>query len=89
MLNLRFIQDNPHLVIEKLKIKNFDASEIVKEIIDFYDRKRKLQGLADQAKAEMNIISKEIGKMMREGRKEEAGAARDKTSKLKENIRIR
>lgn len=87
MLNIRFIQDNPGLIIEKLKIKNFDASEIVNNIISLYDRKRKIQGLADQAKAEMNVISKEIGKMMREGRREDACAARDKTSKLKEYIK--
>jgi seryl-tRNA synthetase len=87
MLNIRFIQDNPELVIEKLKVKNFNASEVVKNIVDLYDRKRKIQGLADQAKADMNLISKEIGELMKEGRKEEAGAARDKTLKLKEAIK--
>ena len=87
MLNIRFIQDNPELVIEKLKVKNFNASEVVKNIVDLYDRKRKIQGLADQAKADMNLISKEIGELMKGGRKEEAGAARDKTLKLKEAIK--
>ena len=87
MLNIRFIQDNHELVIEKLKVKNFNASEVVKNIVDLYDRKRKIQGLADQAKADMNLISKEIGELMKEGRKEEAGAARDKTLKLKEAIK--
>ena len=54
MLNLKFIQDNPELVIEKLKKKNFDASGIVESITDLYVQKNKLQGQADQAKAEMN-----------------------------------
>jgi len=87
MLNIRFIQDNPELIIKKLKIKNFDASEIVNDIVDLYDRKRKLQGLADHARSEMNIISKKIGELMREGRREEAGAAREKTLNLKETIK--
>ncbi|MFV0269316.1 MAG: serine--tRNA ligase, partial [Draconibacterium sp.] len=87
MLNLKFIQDNPELVVEKLKRKNFDASEIVAQIIELYQQKNKLQGQADQAKAEMNKISKEIGMMFKDGKHEEANAAKERTSELKENIK--
>ncbi|WP_167619470.1 serine--tRNA ligase [Maribellus sediminis] len=87
MLNLKFIQDNPELVVEKLKKKNFDASSIVSEIIDLYKQKNSLQAQADNAKAEMNQISKEIGLLFREGKKEEAEAAKERTSVLKENIK--
>ncbi|WP_319499696.1 serine--tRNA ligase [uncultured Draconibacterium sp.] len=87
MLNLKFIQDNPELVVEKLKRKNFDASEIVSNIIDLYTKKNKLQGEADSAKAEMNKISKEIGMLFREGKHEEANAAKERTAELKENIK--
>jgi len=87
MLNLKFIQDNPELVIEKLKRKNFDATEIVGNITELYRQKNKLQNQADQAKAEMNKMSKEIGLLFREGKKEEADAAKERTSELKENIK--
>ncbi|NQU51686.1 MAG: serine--tRNA ligase [Bacteroidetes bacterium] len=87
MLNLKFIQDNPELVIEKLKRKNFDASEIVSTIIDLYRQKNILQSEADQAKSEMNKISKEIGLLFREGKAEEANAAKARTTELKENIK--
>ncbi len=87
MLNLKFIQDNPELVVEKLKRKNFNASEIVSSIIDLYTQKNKLQGEADSAKAEMNKISKEIGMLFREGKTEEANAAKERTAVLKENIK--
>ncbi|WP_372653097.1 serine--tRNA ligase, partial [Draconibacterium sp.] len=87
MLNLKFIQDNPELVVEKLKRKNFDASEIVSNIIDLNTQKNKLQGEADSAKAEMNKISKEIGLLFREGKHEEANAAKERTAELKENIK--
>ena len=87
MLNLKFIQDNPELVVEKLKRKNFDASEIVSNIIDLNTKKNKLQGEADSAKAEMNKISKEIGLLFREGKHEEANAAKARTAELKENIK--
>ncbi|QIA07062.1 serine--tRNA ligase [Draconibacterium halophilum] len=87
MLNIKFIQDNPELVVEKLKRKNFDASEIVSTIIDLYAQKNKLQGEADTAKAEMNKISKEIGQLFREGKQEEANAAKTRTAEIKENIK--
>lgn len=87
MLNLKFIQDNPELVVEKLKRKNFDASEIVFNIIELYKEKNKLQSEADGAKAEMNKISKEIGQLFREGKQQEANDAKARTSVLKENIK--
>ena len=87
MLNLRFIQDNPDLIIGKLKRKNFDASDIVKNIIDLYSQKNILQGQADQAKSELNKISKEIGLLFRDGKMQEAEIAKERTSVLKENIK--
>ncbi len=87
MLNLKFIQDSPGEVIEKLKKRNFDASEIVGSIADLYRRKNEAQQMAEQAKAEMNVISKEIGQLFREGKTAEADAAKSRTSALKETIK--
>jgi len=87
MLNLRFIQENPELVIEKLKKKNFDASQIVGQIIDLYKSKNEIQAKADQTKAEMNKLSKEIGQLFREGKQAEADSAKMRTSELKDSIK--
>ncbi|MBN1820086.1 MAG: serine--tRNA ligase [Prolixibacteraceae bacterium] len=87
MLTIKFIQENPELVVEKLKVKNFDASEIVHEILSLYEQKNRAQQNADQAKAEMNKLSKEIGLLFREGKTDEANQAKNRTSELKENIR--
>ncbi len=87
MLNLRFIQENPELVIEKLKKKNFDASQIVGQIIDLYKSKNEIQAKADQTKAEMNKLSKEIGQLFKEGKQAEANAAKERTSELKDSIK--
>ena len=87
MLNLKFIQENPELVVEKLKKKNFDAAPIVSAIKEFYGRKNQLQNQADQAKAEMNALSKEIGLLMREGKNEEAEKAKARTAEIKDNIK--
>ena len=87
MLNLKFIQDNPELVVEKLKRKNFDASEIVSNIIDLNTKKNKLQAEADAKKAEMNKLSKQIGMLYREGKKEEANTVTTTTTTIKEEIK--
>lgn len=87
MLNLKFIQDNPELVIAKLKRKHFDATEIVNKISELYRQKNKLQNQADQAKAEMNKISGEVGLLMRQGKKEEAEVAKVRTAEIKESIK--
>lgn len=87
MLNLRFIQENPDLVVEKLKKKKFDASAIVGQISELYKKKNEIQTKADQVKAEMNKLSKEIGGLMREGKQTEANAAKERTTELKDSIK--
>jgi seryl-tRNA synthetase len=87
MLTLRFIQENPDEVIRKLKTRNFDASVIVGEIVAFYERKNQVQKKADQEKSEMNNLSKEIGLLFREGKREEADKMKERTTQLKESIK--
>ncbi|MFV0346240.1 MAG: serine--tRNA ligase [Bacteroidales bacterium] len=87
MLNLKYIQDNPQEIIEKLKIKNFDAEKIVADIIELYQEKNKIQSDADNAKSKMNTIAKDIGMLMQAGQKEEAENAKTQTARLKEQIK--
>jgi len=87
MLNLKFIQENPELVISKLKKKNFDATSIVLKITELSGKKNEIQNNADQFKAEMNKISKEIGILMRDGKNDKAQAAKTRTGELKDSIK--
>ena len=87
MLNLKFIQENPELIITKLKKKNFDASSIVQQITQLSGKKNEIQNNADQCKAEMNKISKEIGLLMRDGKTDEAETAKKRTAELKDSIK--
>jgi seryl-tRNA synthetase len=87
MLNLKFIQENPELVIAKLKKKHFNASEIVVQITGLSVKKNEIQANADQCKAEMNKISKEVGLLMRDGKTDEANAAKNRTAELKDTIK--
>lgn len=86
MLNLKFIQENKETVIERLAIKNFDARESVEKIIYLDGERRKLQQDSETKQARMNTIAKEIGNLMKAGKKEEAEKARQETTQLKEEI---
>ncbi|QZT35713.1 serine--tRNA ligase [Halosquirtibacter xylanolyticus] len=87
MLNLKFIQDNPQLVVERLKVKNFDAEKIVEEILEIYKLRNQSQQEVDGYKSEMNQLSKEIGDLFKQGKVEEANQAKQKTATLKEKIK--
>ncbi len=87
MLQTRFIVENPDLVIEKLKIKNFDARDIVRQIVEVDKKKRELQKRIEELKSEQNKIAKEIGFLYKQGRRDEADQAKKRSSELKEEIK--
>lgn len=87
MLTISLIREKKDFIIERLKIKNFNAAEILDKIISLDTEKRDIQTRTDQMQAEMNKISKEIGSLIKDGKKSEAEAAREKTYKLKEEIK--
>jgi seryl-tRNA synthetase len=87
MLTINQIRENSDFVIERLKVKNFEAGEIVNKIIRLDASRREIQVSTDSMQNELNRISKEIGALMMGGKKEEAEAAKQKTYSLKEEIR--
>jgi seryl-tRNA synthetase len=87
MLNLKFIQDNPELVIERLAVKRFDARAIVEKVIELYKRRNEVQNEAESQKAEMNRISKEIGQRKNVMKFDEFNLAKEQTVQLKEQIK--
>jgi seryl-tRNA synthetase len=87
MLTLRHIQDNPQEVVEKLAKKRFNAQAVVEKVVALTEEKNQTQLKADNAKAEMNLLSKEIGQYMRIGKTEEVSQAKQRSTELKEVIR--
>jgi len=87
MLTINFIRENRDFVVSRLKIKNFKDTSIIDSVIDFDNQRRSAQKNADDAQAEMNLLSKEIGKLFQTGKTTEANAAKDRTAQLKENIK--
>jgi len=87
MLTINFIRENRDFVISRLKVKNFNDSTIIDSIIELDNQRRAAQKNADDAQAEMNILSKEIGKLFQNGKTAEANAAKDRTAILKESVK--
>lgn len=87
MLSLSFIRENKDLVIERLQKKHFNESRIIESAISKDEKRRKLQVEADNKQSELKSISRDIGKLFKEGKKDEAETARVKTSLLKEEIK--
>ncbi|MDR3180827.1 MAG: serine--tRNA ligase, partial [Prevotellaceae bacterium] len=87
MLTLKLIRENTAFVIERLAVKHFDAAALISEIIKIDDERKALQTQLDKNLAEQNTIARQIGMLMREGKKDEAEAAKQKTSALKEQSR--
>lgn len=86
MLELKYIAANSEKIIEVLKVKNFDATELISEIIAT-DAKRRasLQNL-EEKQATMNALSKEIGLLFKDGKPQEANERKAQTAQLKEDI---
>ncbi len=85
MLQVNFLRENKERVTAGLNKRNFKQMELVDEAISTDDERKKLQFDLDQNLAEMNKISKEIGILMKEGKRDEAEAAKSKTAEYKEN----
>jgi len=87
MLTLKYIQENKQEVIEKLKIKNFDASSIVEQIQQKDNERKKTQKEQDDILAQINSISKEIGNLFKSGKQDEANKAKEKSTSLKNSVK--
>lgn len=85
MLQVQFLRENKERVLEGLSKRNFKQTDLVEEAISVDDERKKLQFELDQNLAEMNSISKEIGILMKEGKKDEAEVAKSKTAEFKQN----
>lgn len=85
MLQVNFLRENKERVLEGLKKRNFKELDLVDAAITADDERKKLQFDLDSQLSEMNKISKEIGMLMKDGKKQEAEAAKSKTSQYKES----
>lgn len=87
MLTLKQIQEQTDIVIAGLEKKHFaGAKEAIEKAIAINDRRREAQKKSDEALAESKKIANEIGALMKQGKKDEAEAAKANVAKIKEKI---
>ena len=84
MLQLAVIRENKEKVIKALAKRNLDANRLVETVLDLDEKRRATQVELDNILAESNLLSKEIGEMMKSGEKAKAEIVKQKTAQLKE-----
>ena len=87
MLQVNYIRENREKVLERLAVRNFKQPELVDQIISIDENRRQTQTSLDNLSAEANAAAKQIGELMRNGKKDEAEAIKTQTSANKESIK--
>jgi len=83
MLEIQFVRSEPNEVVRRLKVKNFDAAELVQQILEVDTRRRKIQKSLDEALAQSNQLAREIGQLYKSGKQSEADLLKSQTAELK------
>ncbi len=87
MLDLKFVRENPDIVKKNIKNKFQDQKlSLVDEVIELDARRRAAQQEADKLRAERNKLSKQIGALMGQGKKEEAEAVKRQVAESAEKL---
>ena len=77
------LRDDPQAVVDKLKIKNFDARPIVDKVLELDARRRALQTESDALLAQQKQKAAEIGALMKQGLRDQAEKAKEAVAQLK------
>ena len=83
MLTLKTLRDNPQEVVEKLKIKNFDAQKLVDTVLELDRKRRALQTESDALLAQQKQKAAEIGGLMKQGLRDAAEKVKAEVAALK------
>lgn len=87
MLQVNYIRENREKVLERLSVRNFKHPELVDEIIQFDEERRQTQTSLDNLSAIANASAKQVGELMRNGKKEEAEVLKSQTTSNKDQIK--
>ena len=85
MLTIAQIKENPEYIVSRLAVKGFDGKDNIDQILDLDNKRRELQLNNDNQAAELNKYAATIGKLMKEGKKDEAQEAKNAVAALKES----
>lgn len=77
------LRDDPEFIVNKLKIKNFDARPIVDKVLELDARRRALQTESDAILSAQKQKAAEIGGLMKQGLKDKAEAVKNEVAEMK------
>ncbi len=87
MIDIKLIRENPDLVKENIKKKFQDEKlPLVDEVAKFDKEHREVKQKGDELRAERNRLSKSIGSLMREGKKDEAQKVKDQVKSMGDEL---
>ena len=84
MLHIPYLREHKNEIIEKLKIKNFEANEIIEKLLNKDDSRKATQKELDSLLSKSNQLSKQIGELYKSGDTEKANELKEQTASLKE-----
>ncbi|MBK7965443.1 MAG: serine--tRNA ligase [Bacteroidetes bacterium] len=84
MIQLAYIRENKQDVINRLAIKNIDATAAIEEIIALDQEKRRAQTEVEALLSEQNTLEKQIGELFKSGKKAEADDLKNRSAAIKE-----
>ena len=88
MLTIKQILDDKEAVIRGLEKKHFaGAAEAIEKVLEINNRRKNAQTELDALLAQVNVLSKSIGGLMKEGKKDEAEAAKQQVAAIKEQAK--
>ena len=85
MIDLKLLEKDFENIANRLKTKGVKEEDL-KEIKELFEEKKEVQTILEQYQAKRNNFSKEIGLLMREGKKNEAEEVKAKVNEIKEKI---
>lgn len=87
MLQVNYIRENRDRVIERLALRNFEPVALVDDVIALDGQRRQIQTESDALSADANSQARQIGELMRQGKREEAEAIKAVSSGHKEQLK--
>ena len=89
MLQVQYIRENKQVVLEGLAKRNLvNAEELIQNVLEADESRRKAQVFLDDVLAESNKLSKEIGMLFKSGEVQKANLIKEKTTQLKEQKEV-
>ncbi|HNW89575.1 MAG TPA: serine--tRNA ligase [Bacteroidales bacterium] len=87
MIQISSLRNDAENIIKALAIKNFDASQLVAEILACDDERRSTQKQMDDLLAELNKLAKETGELFKNGKHQEANLLKEKSLETKKTVK--